>query len=231
MNEFELQQFGDPETLTRIAQYELAYRMQIAVPSVMDISQETAATLEMYGAQPGAASFANNCLQARRLVERGSLRPTLRLGLGHARHGAENDLVTGLPKKCKEVDQPIAALVRDLKGAGTARRDAGHLGRRIRSHADERRAGRLEIPGRDHHPHCFSIWMAGGGVNRGFSLGETDDFSYFVTQDAVPVNDLQATVLHCLGLDPHQLGYKYQGLHQRLIGPTSEPRVRRELLA
>ncbi len=145
--------------------------------------------------------------------------------------GAENDLVTGLPKKCKEVDQPIAALVRDLKARGLLDETlviwGGEFGR---TPMNEERAG-SKFLGRDHHPHCFSIWMAGGGVKRGFSLGETDDFSYFVTQDAVPVNDLQATVLHCLGLDPHQLGYKYQGLNQRLIGPTSEPRVRRELLA
>jgi Protein of unknown function (DUF1501) len=232
LNEFELKQFGDPETLTRIAQYELAYRMQISVPSVMDISREPKQVIEAYGAQPGAASFANNCLQARRLVERG-VRYVQLFDWGWDMHGtgAENDLVTGLPKKCKEVDQPIAALVQDLKARGLLDETlvvwGGEFGR---TPMNEERAG-SKFLGRDHHPHCFTIWMAGGGVKPGIVFGETDDFSYFVTKDKVPVFDLQATILHLLGLDPHKLHYKYQGLNQRLIGPTEEPRVRHELLA
>ncbi len=232
LNEFELKQFGDPETLTRIAQYELAYRMQMSVPSVMDISQEPKYTLEAYGAQPGAASFANNCLQARRLVERG-VRYVQLFDWGWDIHGtaADNDIVTGLPKKCKEVDRPVAALVNDLKQRGLLDETlvvwGGEFGR---TPMNEERGG-SKFLGRDHHPHCFTIWMAGGGIRPGMVLGETDDFSYFVTRDRMPVFDLQATILHLLGLDPHQLHYKYQGLNQRLIGPTDEPRVRHELLA
>ncbi len=232
LNELELKEFGDPETLTRIAQYELAYRMQISVPSVMDISQEPKHVLEAYAAQPGAGSFANNCLQARRLVERG-VRYVQLFDWGWDIHGtgAGDDIVTALPKKCKEVDQPIAALVKDLKQRGLLDETlivwGGEFGR---TPMNEERAG-SKFLGRDHHPHCFTIWMAGGGVKPGIVFGETDDFSYYVTKDEVPVFDLQATILHLLGLDPHRLAYRYQGLNQRLIGPTEQPRVRHELLA
>jgi hypothetical protein len=232
LNEFELREFGDPETLTRIAQYELAYRMQVSVPGVMDISQEPKHVQEMYGAKPGAASLANNCLLARRLVERG-VRYVQLFDWGWDIHGtgAGDDIVTALPKKCKEMDQPVAALVRDLKARGMLDETlviwGGEFGR---TPMNEERAG-SKFLGRDHHPHCFSIWMAGGGVKRGTVFGETDDFSYFITKDKLPVADLQATLLHLLGLNPHALAYKYQGLNQRLIGPTDEPRVRHELLA
>jgi hypothetical protein len=231
LNEFELQQFGDPETLTRIAQYELAYRMQISVPSVMDISQEPKHVIEAYEAQPGGGSFANNCLQARRLVERG-VRYVQLFDWGWDIHGtgAGDDIVTALPKKCKEVDQPVAALVRDLKARGLLDETlvvwGGEFGR---TPMNEERAG-SKFLGRDHHQHCFTIWMAGGGVKPGLVFGETDELGYHIVKDKVPVFDLQATILHLLGLDPHQLGYKYQGLNQRLIGPTEEPRVRHELL-
>ena len=232
LNELELKEFGDPETLTRIAQYELAYRMQISVPSVMDISQEPKQVLEAYAAQPGAGSFANNCLQARRLVERG-VRYVQLFDWGWDIHGtgAGDDIVTALPKKCKEVDQPIAALVKDLKQRGLLDETlivwGGEFGR---TPMNEERAG-SKFLGRDHHPHCFTIWMAGGGVKPGIVFGETDDFSYYVTRDEVPVFDLQATILHLLGLDPYKLAYRYQGLNQRLIGPTEQPKVRHELLA
>jgi hypothetical protein len=232
LNELELKEFGDPETLTRIAQYELAYRMQISVPSVMDISQEPQHVLEAYAAKPGAGSFANNCLQARRLVERG-VRYVQLFDWGWDIHGtgAGDDIVTALPKKCKEVDQPIAALVKDLKQRGLLDETlvvwGGEFGR---TPMNEERAG-SKFLGRDHHPHCFTIWMAGGGVKPGIVFGETDDFSYYVTKDEVPVFDLQATILHLLGLDPHKLSYRYQGLNQRLIGPTEQPKVRHELLA
>ncbi len=231
LNEFELQQFGDPETLTRIAQYELAYRMQISVPSVMDISQEPKHVIEAYGAQPGGGSFANNCLQARRLVERG-VRYVQLFDWGWDIHGtgAGDDIVTALPKKCKEVDQPVAALVRDLKARGLLDETlvvwGGEFGR---TPMNEERAG-SKFLGRDHHQHCFTIWMAGGGIKPGMVFGETDELGYHIVRDKVPVFDLQATILHLLGLDPHQLGFKYQGLNQRLIGPTDEPRVRHELL-
>ncbi len=232
LNALELKEFGDPETLTRIAQYELAYRMQISVPSVMDISQEPKHVLEAYAARPGAGSFANNCLQARRLVERG-VRYVQLFDWGWDIHGtgAGDDIVTALPKKCKEVDQPIAALVKDLKQRGLLDETlivwGGEFGR---TPMNEERAG-SKFLGRDHHPHCFTIWMAGGGVKPGIVFGETDDFSYYVTRDEMPVFDLQATILHLLGLDPHKLAYRYQGLNQRLIGPTEKPRVRHELLA
>lgn len=232
LNELELQEFGDPETLTRIAQYELAYRMQISVPSVMDISQEPKRVLETYGAQPGAGSFANNCLLARRLVERG-VRYVQLFDWGWDIHGTGkgDDIMTALPKKCQDVDRSIAALVKDLKQRGLLDETlvvwGGEFGR---TPMNEERAG-SKFLGRDHHPHCFTIWMAGGGIKPGIVFGETDDFSYYITRDKVPVYDLQATILHLLGLDPHTLSYRYQGLNQRLIGPTEAPRVRHELLA
>jgi hypothetical protein len=232
LNEQELKDFGDPETLTRIAQYELAYRMQVSVPSVMDISQEPRYAIEAYGAQPGAASFANNCLQARRLVERG-VRYVQLFDWGWDIHGTGkgDDIVTALPKKCREVDQAVAALIKDLKQRGLLDETlvvwGGEFGRTA---MNEERAG-SKFLGRDHHPHCFSIWMAGGGVKPGFVFGATDDFSYHITEDKLPVFDLQATILHLLGLDPYKLSYRNQGLNQRLIGPTEEPRVRHELLA
>ncbi len=232
LNEFELQQFGDPETLTRIAQYELAYRMQVSVPDVMDISKESPQTLAMYGAQPGAGSFANNCLQARRLVERG-VRFVQLFDWGWDTHGtsAGDDIVSHLPKKCQEIDRPIAALVKDLKARGLLDQTlviwGGEFGRTAMNEA----RGGSKFLGRDHHPHCFTLWMAGGGVKPGIVFGETDELSYFITRDEVPVYDLQATILHLMGLDPQRLSFRFQGLNQRLIGPTDQPRVRHELLA
>jgi hypothetical protein len=232
LNEIELSQFGDPETQTRISQYELAYRMQIAVPEVMDISREPKHVQEQYGAVPGAGSFANNCLLARRLVERG-VRYVQLFDWGWDIHGTGmgDDIMTALPKKCKDVDQPIAALIQDLKSHGllddTLVVWGGEFGR---TSMNEARGGSTFL-GRDHHPHCYSIWMAGGGIKGGISHGQTDDFGYFVTENAVGVHDLQATILHQMGLDAHKLAYPYQGLEQRLIGPEGNARVIRELLA
>jgi len=232
LNELELAEFGDPETMTRIAQYELAFRMQVAVPDVMDISRETKPVLEMYGAQPGEASFANNCLQARRLVERG-VRFVQLFDWGWDTHGnaADNDLIKALPKKCKEVDQPIAALLKDLKSRGLLDETlvvwGGEFGRTA---MNEERNG-SKFLGRDHHPHCFTMWMAGGGVKPGIVHGETDDLGYFVTRDKMHIRDLQATILHLMGLDPFKLSYKYQGLNQRLIGPTNAAKVNHAILA
>ena len=232
LNEFELQQFGDPETLTRISQYELAYRMQISVPDVMDISKEPKSIIDMYGAKPGEALFANNCLQARRLVERG-VRFVQLFDWGWDCHGtgAGDDIVNHLPKKTKEVDQPIGALVRDLKQRGMLDETlviwGGEFGRTA---MNEARNG-SKFLGRDHHPHCFSLWLAGGGIKPGITVGETDELSYFITRDKVPIHDLQATILHLLGMDPFTFSYKFQGLHHRLIGPSDDPRVRMELLA
>jgi Protein of unknown function (DUF1501) len=232
LNRVEHELFGDPETLTRIAQYELAFRMQMAVPEVMDISREPAHVLERYGAEPKAGSFANNCLLARRLVEQG-VRYVQLYDWGWDCHGTspDNDIVDHLPKKCREIDRPISALLADLKQRGLLDQTlvlwGGEFGRTA---MNEERDG-SKFLGRDHHPHCFSIWMAGGGVRGGTAHGETDELSYFVVQDKMPIHDLQATILHLMGFDPFQLSYKYQGLNQRLIGPTDEPRVRHAILA
>ncbi len=232
LNRLELAEFGDPETLTRISQYELAYRMQISVPDVMDISREPAHVHEAYGTKPGVTAFANNCLLARRLVERG-VRYVQLFDWGWDMHGTarDNDLITGLPKKCREIDQPIAALLKDLKASGllddTLVIWSGEFGR---TSMNEARGG-SKLLGRDHHPHCFSMWLAGGGIKGGTALGETDDLGYFVVKDKVTVHDLQATVLHLLGLDAYHLSFPFQGLDQRLIGPTNEAQIIRPILS
>jgi hypothetical protein len=232
LNEFELKEFGDPETLTRISQYELAFRMQMAVPDVMDIRQEPEDTLEMYGARPGAASFANNCLLARRLVERG-VRYVQLFDWGWDCHGTGkgDDIVYHLPEKCKDIDRPVAALLKDLKRRGLLDETivvwGGEFGR---TSMNEARGGSTFL-GRDHHPHCFTLWVAGGGFKAGSSLGATDDLGYQITEQPVTVHDLQATVLHLLGLDAERLRYPYQGLQQRLIGVEGDGHVRKELLA
>jgi hypothetical protein len=232
LNELELQQFGDPETLTRINQYELAFRMQMAVPEVMDIGREPEKIRELYGAQTGASSFANNCLLARRLVERG-VRYVQLFDWGWDIHGtgAGDDIMHALPKKCKEVDRPIAALLKDLRQRGLLDSTlvvwGGEFGR---TSMNEARGG-SKFLGRDHHPHCFTLWMAGAGIKPGVTYGATDELGYFITEGKVGVHDLQATILHLLGLDAWKLTYPYQGLQQRLIGPEGEARVVREVLA
>jgi hypothetical protein len=232
LNEAELQQFGDPETLTRISQYELAYRMQIAVPEVMDINQEPKKIQELYGAQPGAASFANNCLLARRLVERG-VRYVQLFDWGWDTHGTApgNDIVSYLPQKCKSIDQSIAALLKVLKQRGLLDSTlviwGGEFGR---TSMNEARDGSKYL-GRDHHPHCFTIWLAGAGIKGGTILGATDDLGYFITEGKTSIHDLQATILHLLGLDAWKLTYSYQGLQQRLIGPEGDAKIRKEILA
>jgi hypothetical protein len=232
LNELELREFGDPETLTRINQYELAYRMQMAVPEVMDIGKESKQTLESYGAEPGAGSFANNCLLARRLVEQG-VRYVQLFDWGWDIHGTGpvDDLMTALPAKCKAMDKPVAALLADLKQRGLLDETlvlwGGEFGR---TPLNEERNG-SKLLGRDHHPHCFTIWMAGGGIKPGVTYGATDDLGYRIAENPVHVHDLQATILHQLGLDPHKFSYPYQGLNQRLIGPTEDPRVQHGLIA
>ena len=232
LNEFELEQFGDPETLARISQYELAYRMQMSVPEAMDVSREPAHIHEMYGTSPGEASFANNCLLARRLVEQG-VRYVQLFDWGWDMHGTgkDNDIVTGLPVKTKQVDRPVAALVKDLKQRGLLDETlviwGGEFGR---TSMNEARDGSTLL-GRDHHPHCFSIWMAGGGIKGGVSWGHTDELGYFITEGKMGIHDLQATILHLLGFDPHRFSYPYQGLQQRLIGPAEEPKVQAQLIA
>ncbi|MFI5459524.1 MAG: DUF1501 domain-containing protein [Isosphaerales bacterium] len=232
LNEYELAEFGDPETLTRISQYELAFRMQMSVPEVMDIRQEPEPILEEYGARPGAASFANNCLLARRLVERG-VRYVQLFDWGWDCHGTGtgDDIVKHLPEKCKEVDRPIAALLADLKRRGLLEETlvvwGGEFGR---TSMNEARDG-SKFLGRDHHPHCFTIWMAGGGIKPGITMGATDDLGYSITESPMSIRDLQATILHLLGLDAWKLTFAYQGLNGKLIGPEGAAKIRKELLA
>jgi hypothetical protein len=232
LNEFELEQFGDPETLTRIEQYELAFRMQSSVPDVMDIKAEPKRIQAMYGTQEGKASFANNCLLARRLVERG-VRYAQLFDWGWDIHGtgSGDDIMTQLPKKCREVDQSITALITDLKQRGLLDETliiwSGEFGRTA---MNEARNG-SKFLGRDHHPHSYTMWMAGGGIRGGVTHGATDPLGYFPAEDPVSVHDLQATVLHLAGLDPHRFSFRYQGLDQRLIGPEGKGKVLKEILA
>ncbi len=231
LNEIEARQFGDPETLTRIAQYELAYRMQLSVPEVMDISREPASMHALYGTKPGEASFANNCLLARRLVERG-VRYVQLYDWGWDIHGTGtgDDLLNQFPRKCRDVDQAMTGLITDLKQRGlfdsTIVVWGGEFGR---TPMNEARGGSIFL-GRDHHPHCFTIWMAGGGIKPGISYGETDELGYGIVRDKVSIRDLQTTLLHLLGLNAHRLSYPYQGLEQKLTGPAGEGEVLRRIL-
>ncbi len=234
LNQMEQRRFGDPETLARISQYELAYRMQISVPEVMDISKEPESIHKLYGTEPGKVSFANNCLLARRLVEKG-VRFVQLFQWGWDHHGSNRreDIRYDLPVKARNIDQPVAALIQDLKQRGLLDSTlviwGGEFGR---TPMRENRGGSYgAFVGRDHHPYAFTMWMAGGGVKRGLNYGETDEIGYYVARDPVTIRDLQATVLHLLGLDAHKLSYPFQGLNQRLIGPTDEAQVVKALLA
>ena len=213
LNRMHLDRFGDPEIETRIAQYEMAFRMQTAVPDLLDLSKEPQHILDLYGPdcrKPG--SYAANCLLARRLLERN----VRFVQLYHRGWDQHNDLPRDLALQCKGTDRASAALVMDLKQRGmlddTLVVWAGEFGRTVYCQ------GRLTETnyGRDHHPRCFTIWMAGGGVKKGFSFGETDDYCYNTVSNPVHVHDLQATILQCLGVDHLKLTYKYQGRHFRL---------------
>lgn len=207
--------FGDPETLTRIAQYEMAFRMQTSVPDLTDFSQESQATLDLYGPkvkEPG--SFAASCLLARRLAER-NVRVVQILHRGWDQHGT---LPEHLKIQCADTDQGCAGLIADLKQRGLLEDTlviwAGEFGRTVYSQGTLTKTNY----GRDHHPRCFTVWMAGGGVKPGIVYGETDDFSYNITKDPVALHDLNATILHCLGIDHLKFSFKSQGLDQRLTG-------------
>lgn len=233
LNALQQKQSGDPETEARIAQYELAYRMQMSVPAVMDIAKESEATRALYGAEPGKTSFANNCLQARRLVENGVRFVQLfHWGWDHHGNSRREDIRYALPDQAASVDKPMAALIADLKQRGLLDQTVvvwgGEFGR---TPMQENRAGSGPYMGRDHHPYAFSMWMAGGGFGKGRNVGMTDEIGYYIAENPVSVRDLQATLLNQLGLDPYRLSYPYLGLNQRLIGPTDEGRVRKELLA
>jgi Protein of unknown function (DUF1501) len=217
LNQLQLDVAGDPEILTRIQQYELAYRMQTSVPEVMDISREPAHVHKLYGARPGQKSFANNCLLARRLVESG-VRFVQLYHWGWDNHGESqmNDLRYGLVQRCRETDQASAALVQDLKERGLLKDTlvvwGGEFGR---TPMNEERNGSKWL-GRDHHQHAFTMWLAGGGVKPGLTYGATDDLGYHVVDKPVHVHDLQATLLHQLGLDHEKLTYRFQGRDYRL---------------
>src|SRR5262245_23145340 len=216
LNRAQLADVGDPEIATRIAQYEMAFRMQTSVPELMELKDEPAAILDSYGARPGQASFANNCLLARRLVERG----VRFVQLFHADWDHHSGLDTNLPSRCKDVDQPMAALVKDLKQRGLLDETlvvwGGEFGRTPMlqgTDADDNPAAR---PGRDHHKDAFCVWMAGGGVKPGYTYGRTDDLGYTIAEDPMHVNDFHATLLHLLGLDHERLTFKFQGRQYRL---------------
>lgn len=226
LNEIEAARSMDPEVRARVAQYEMAYRMQMSVPELTDFSDESQETLDMYGPEvkkPG--SFAANCLLARRLAERGVRFIQLYMR-GWDQH---NNLPNELKAQCGAVDQPQAALIKDLRRRGmlddTLILWAGEFGRTVYSQ------GTLtpENYGRDHHPRCYSIWMAGGGIKPGITYGKTDEFCYNIAENAVDVHDLHATMLHCLGMDHTRLTYRYQGRDFRLTDVSGN--VRKELLA
>jgi hypothetical protein len=209
------ERWGDPETLTRIAQYEMAFRMQSSVPDLVDFSSESKATTDLYGDEvkkPG--TFAASALLARRLVERG-VRCVQILHRGWDQHG---NLPTEIRAQCKDIDQASAALIHDLKARGLLEDTlviwGGEFGRTVYSQG---RLTRTDY-GRDHHPRNFCMWMAGGGIKGGISYGETDDFSYNVAENPVHINDLNATILKCMGVDHRRFTFKSQGLDQRLTG-------------
>ena len=219
LNEIKHAEYGDPEIETRIAQYEMAYRMQTSVPDLMDLSKEPDSVFELYGPEarkPG--TYAANCLLARRLAERG----VRFIQLYHRGWDQHNDLPRDLALQCGGTDQPTAALVQDLKQRGllddTLVVWGGEFGRTVYCQGKLTEANY----GRDHHPRNFCMWLAGGGVKKGFALGETDDYSYNVVSDPVSVFDLQATLLHLLGIDHKRLTYKFQGRHYRLTDVHGE---------
>ncbi len=216
---------GDPDIATRIEAYEMAWKMQTSVPELTDLSKEPKEVLELYGAEPGKPSFANNCLLARRLAERG----VRFIQLYHRDWDHHGSLPDELRKQCGNCDKPSAALVKDLKRLGllddTLVIWGGEFGRTAYSQGPITPTSF----GRDHHPRCWSMWMAGGGIKRGFSIGSTDDFAYNVVDGGVHANDFQATVLHCLGIDHERLTYRFQGRDFRLTDVAG--RVVKEILA
>ena len=212
LNERQLQQSGDPEIATRIAQYEMAFRMQTSVPDLVDTTKESETTFQLYGddaRKPG--TFAANCLLTRRLFEKG-VRFVQLYHRGWDQHGG---LPTNIPKQCKDIDQAQAALITDLKQRGMLEDTliiwGGEFGRTVYG-----QGGVQENYGRDHHGRCFSVWLAGGGIKPGTVLGQTDDYGYNIVRDPVHIHDLNATILHCLGFDHERLTYRYQGRDFRL---------------
>jgi len=215
LNRREAQANGDSEVLARIAQYEMAYRMQVSVPELTDFKDESEATLDLYGPdvrKPG--TYAYNCLMARRMAERG----VRFIQLYHRGWDHHVSVTRDLPLQCEDVDQPQAALLKDLRQRGLLDETlvvwGGEFGRTVYCQ------GKLSPGhyGRDHHPRCFTVWMAGGGIKPGISLGQTDDFSYNIEENPVTAHDLHATILHCMGIDHSRFTYKVQGLDMKLTG-------------
>ena len=214
LNEQRLGVVGDPEIATRINSFEMAYRMQTSAPELMDLSKESKETLDLYGAEPGKSSFANNCLLARRLIERG----VRFVQLFHEAWDHHGGLTNGLKTECGKTDKASAALVKDLKDRGllddTLVIWGGEFGRTPMVQGGD--------DGRDHHPNAFTMWLAGGGVKPGLTLGETDDFGFNASKDPVHVHDLHATILHLLGFDHTKLTYRFQGRDFRLTDVHGE---------
>ena len=227
INQQHYEEIGDPETLTRIAQYEMAFRMQASVPGLMDLSSETAETMSLYGPdveKPG--SFARNCVIARRLAEQEV--PFIQLfHRGWDQHGSLPKLIRG---QCESIDHPIYGLITDLKQRGMFEDTlvvwGGEFGRTIYSQ------GKLtkDNHGRDHHGRCFTMWMAGAGIKRGFEFGRTDDYCYNIVENPVHIRNMNATILHQLGIDHNRLTFRYQGLDQKLVG-TEPAHVVQDILA
>tara|TARA_R110002096_G_scaffold28236_6_gene85735 strand:- start:415 stop:1794 length:1380 start_codon:yes stop_codon:yes gene_type:complete len=217
LNGLRLADVGDPEIETRISQYEMAYRMQTSVPDLMDISSESKEVHEMYGTEPGKTSFANNCLLARRLVER-DVRFVQLFDQGWDHHGS---IATRLPDKAKQVDRPIAALIKDLKQRNllddTLVVWSSEFGRTPMAQGKNGSGDNVKI-GRDHHKEAYSVWMAGGGTKPGFSYGQTDELGYAAAENPVHMHDFNATLLHLMGVDHERLNFRYQGLDVRLTG-------------
>jgi len=225
LNQMKYETVGDPEIEARINSYELAYKMQTSVPELMDISKEPKEVHELYGTQPGKATFANNCLLARRLAERG----VRFIQLYHQGWDQHSNLIVEIKRQCTETDQATAALIMDLKQRDMLKDTlviwGGEFGRT--SYCQ----GKLtnDSLGRDHHPRCFTIWMAGGGIKPGITIGATDDFGYNLVGEGIHVHDFQATVLNQMGIDHTKLTYKFQGRNFRLTDVTGK--VVREILA
>jgi uncharacterized protein (DUF1501 family) len=205
---------GDPEIATRINSYEMAYRMQTSAPELMDLTKESKETLQLYGATPGKTDFAGACLLARRLVERG----TRFVQIFHEAWDQHGDLTNGIRNNCRNTDQACAALIKDLKARGLLEDTlviwGGEFGRTPMVQGGN--------DGRDHHPNCFSMWLAGGGMKAGLTFGQSDEFGFNATVDKVHVHDLHATLLRLLGFDHTQLTYRFQGRDFRLTDVHGE---------
>jgi hypothetical protein len=225
LNKRQLDLLNEPEIATHIDNYELAFRMQTSVPELMDIAKEPKEILESYGAEPGKSSFANNCLLARRLTERG----VRFVQLCHRDWDHHGGLPEGIKAQTKNTDQASAALIKDLKQRGLLDETlviwGGEFGRTAYSQGDISKNNF----GRDHHPRCFSLWMAGGGVKPGLVLGKTDDFGYNILEDPVSVHDLHATILHLLGIDHEKFTYRSEGRDFRLTDVSGQ--IVKQLLA